>query len=210
MTGTVPIRVLVADDHPVVRAGLTAAIGYQTDMCVVGQASNGDEAIALFYTQIPDVTLMDLRMPIRSGVEAIRSIRDPFPAARIIVLTTYDGDEDIQRALRAGASGYLLKETPMEEVLEAIRAVHRGRKWISSDVAIRLAEHVGEKTLTRREIEVLELIARGSSNQMIAASLHIVEGTVKAHVSNILSKLDAADRTQAVTEGMRRGILHIE
>lgn len=202
-------RVLVADDHPVVREGLSATIGYQPDMEVVGQAANGREALELFRQQRPDVAVMDLRMPEMDGVTAIAAIRAEFPAARIIALTTYDGEEDIYKSLRAGAVGYLLKETPIEELLEAIRTTRRGKKYIPANVAIKMAERVSSAQLTEREIEALKLIARGQSNQEIAASLCIAEGTVKAHVSNILSKLNVGDRTQAVTEALRRGILHL-
>jgi two-component system NarL family response regulator len=203
-------RVLVADDHPVVREGLSATIGYQPDREVVGKAANGREALELFRQQRPDVAVMDLRMPEMDGVTAITAIRAEFPAARIIALTTYDGEEDIYKSLRAGAVGYLLKETPIEELLEAIRTIRRGKKYISANVAIKMAERVSSAQLTEREIEALNLIARGQSNQEIAASLCIVEGTVKAHVSNILSKLHVGDRTQAVTEALRRGILHLD
>jgi DNA-binding NarL/FixJ family response regulator len=205
-----PIRVLVADDHPVVRDGLTATINYQPDMNVVGTAASGRDAIDIFRQFRPDVTLMDLRMPEVDGVTAITSIRAEFPTARIIVLTTYDGDEDIYKGLRAGAAGYLLKDTPTEEVLEAIRTIHQGKKYVPPDVAIKLAERVNSTQLTERELEVLKLIAHGNSNQGIAKALFIVEGTVKAHVTNILTKLNADDRTQAVTEALRRGILHLE
>lgn len=210
MSNDLVIRVLVVDDHPVVRDGLTATINYQTDMSVAGTAASGREAIELFRVHRPDVTLMDLRMPEMDGVTAIVSIRAEFPSARIIVLTTYDGDEDIYKGLRAGAAGYLLKDTPTEEVLEAIRTIHQGRKYVPPSVAIKLADRVHSTQLTEREIEVLGLIAHGNSNQAIAKALFIVEGTVKAHVTNILAKLNAGDRTQAVTEALRRGILHLD
>ena len=203
------IRVLVVDDHPVVRDGLAAIIDYQSDMQVVGKAANGAEAVTLYFDQRPDVTLMDLRMPEMDGVHSIGAIRADFPAARIIVLTTYDGDEDIFKGLHAGAVGYLLKESPMEELLTAIRTVHRGGKCVPANVSIKLVERAGSAQLTEREIEVLALIATGTSNLGIAAALFIAEGTVKSHVTSILRKLDTGDRTGAVTEALRRGILHL-
>jgi DNA-binding NarL/FixJ family response regulator len=210
MSNEMTIRILVADDHPVVRDGLSATINYQIDMNVVGTAGSGRDAVELYRQHQPDVTLMDLRMPEMDGVTAIASIRAEFPAARIIVLTTYDGDEDIYKGLRAGAAGYLLKDTPTEEVLEAIRTIHQGKKYVPPTVAVKLAERVNSTQLTEREIEVLRLIARGNSNHDIAAALFIVEGTVKAHVTNILTKLTVGDRTKAVTEALRRGILHLD
>ena len=179
-------------------------------MKVVGTASSGRDAIELFRQHRPDVTLMDLSMPEMDGVTAITSIRQEFPAARIVVLTTYDGDEDIYKGLRAGAAGYLLKDTPTAEVLDAIRTISQGRKFVPPEVAIKLAERVHSTQLTERELEVLTLIAQGNSNQGIANARFIVEGTVKAHVTNILNKLNAVDRTQAVTEALRRGILHLD
>lgn len=210
MSKETTIKILVVDDHPVVREGLSAMLNYQADITVVGKASNGIEAVALFKEHLPDITLMDLRMPDMDGVTAITNIRSEFPTARIIVLTTYDGDEDIYRGLRAGAVGYLLKETPIEELLSAIHTVHRGKKYVAPEVAMKLAERVNSTQLTDREIEVLGLIAQGNTNHGIAEALFIVEGTVKAHVTNILNKLGVDDRTQAVTEALRRGILHLE
>jgi DNA-binding NarL/FixJ family response regulator len=179
-------------------------------MNVVGNAASGRVAVELFRLHRPDVTLMDLRMPDMDGVTAIVSIRAEFPSARIIVLTTYDGDEDIYKGLRAGAAGYLLKDTPTDEVLGAIRTIYQGKKYVPPEVAVKLAERVHSTQLTERENEVLRLIAHGNSNQAIAKELFIVEGTVKAHVTNILTKLNAGDRTQAVTEALRRGILHLD
>lgn len=204
------IRVMVVDDHPVVREGLTATINYQPDMKVVAKAVNGREAIVQFRQHRPDVSLMDLRMDEMDGVTAVIKIRAEFPTARIMMLTTFDGEEDVYKGLRAGAVGYLLKETPIEEIMDAIRSVHSGRKYLPPSVAIKLAEHMSSAQLTEREIEVLKLIARGNSNQGIAAALFIVEGTVKAHVTHILMKLNVEDRTQAVTEALRRGILHLD
>ncbi len=204
------VRILLADDHPVVREGLAALIERQQDMTVVGEASNGAEAVDLFERHQPDVTLMDLRMPGVDGVEAITRIREAFPGARVIVLTTYQGDEDIYRGLRAGAKGYLLKDAGRQELLEAIRAVHAGQTRIPPDVASKLVERMGGRELSAREVEVLRLMAQGKSNQEIAAALFITEGTVKAHVNNILGKLGVSDRTQAVTTALRRGIVRLE
>lgn len=204
------IRIMVVDDHPVVREGLAAMIDRQPDMTVVAEASDGRQAIELFNQTTPDVALMDLRLPVMSGVEAIAVIRKQHPAARIIVLTTYDGDEDIYRALQAGAQGYLLKDMFRDELLDAIRAVHRGQRRIPAAVATRLAERMGGHGLTARELEVLELIAKGKSNREIGAHLAISEGTVKGHVNNILSKLAVSDRTQAVTTALQRGIIHLD
>ena len=204
------LRVVIADDHPIVREGLHAVISDQPDMVVVGQAATGTEAVALALTERPDVVLIDLRMPELTGVDAIGIIRGQWPAAQVLVLTTYAGDEDIYRALEAGARGYLLKDTPRAELLEAIRAVARGQKRIPPEVAARLVERIGGPALTEREIDVLRLMANGRSNKVIGAELHISEGTVKFHVNHILGKLGAADRTQAVTVALQRGILHLD
>lgn len=205
-----PIRLLIADDHPVVREGLAAMLNRRADMTVVGEASSGREALALYRREQPDVTLMDLRMPELGGVEAIATLRAEFPNARFIVLTTYDGDEDIARALKAGAQAYLLKDTPRDELLDAIRAVHAGGKRIAPEMAAKLADRLTTPELTERELEVLKLIVAGQSNKEIGATLAITEGTVKVHVNNLLGKLGVSDRTQAVTEALRRGIVHLD
>ena len=211
MTNSSPnkIKLLVADDHNIVRSGLTALINSESDMTVVAEATTGQQAVDLFKQHRPAVTLMDLRMPVLGGVDAIIAIRKEFPAARIIVLTTYDGDEDIYRALQAGASGYLLKGMLAEELLEAIRAVHAGLRRIPAAVAERLAVRMGGPGLTSRELDVLALIVKGNSNKEIAATLSISEATVKTHINNILSKLGASDRTQAATMALQRGIIHL-
>ena len=201
------IRVLISDDHPFMREGLAAVIDYKPDMMVVGQACNGHEAIDLFRQQQPDVTLMDLRMPEMGGVEAIGAIRAEFSKARIIVLTTYDGDEDIYRGLRAGAKGYVLKDAEPDELLSAIRAVHSGQQYIPPGVGAKLAERMGSPELSDRELEVLRLMATGKSNLEISTALSIAEGTVKFHAKNILSKLGVGDRTQAMIVALKRGII---
>jgi two-component system, NarL family, response regulator len=203
------IRILIVDDHPVVRDGLSAIISRRSDMEVVGEAENGNRAVDLFRELRPDVTLLDLQLPELSGVGVITTLRANFPHARFIVLTTFDGDEDIFRALQAGAQAYLLKGTPREELLEAIRAVHRGQKRIPSDVAAKLAERMMMPELTERELEVLHLIVAGQSNKEIGMALTITEGTVKVHVNNLLGKLGVQDRTQAVTEALKRGIVRL-
>jgi DNA-binding NarL/FixJ family response regulator len=203
------IRLLVVDDHHIVRSGLTSLINSEPDMTVVAEANNGQQAIDLFRQHRPDVTLMDLRLPLVSGVDATIAIRKEFPGARIVVLTTYDGDEDIYRALQAGASGYLLKGMFAEELLEAIRAVHSGQRRIPAAVAERLAERMGGPGLTARELDVLGLIVKGNSNKEIATALSISEATVKTHINNILSKLGVNDRTQAATMALQRGIIHM-
>jgi len=205
-----PIRVLIADDHFVVRMGLTAVITTQPDMVVVAEAANGRQALEFFRHHRPDVTLMDLRMPEMDGLEAITAIRKEFPDSRFIVLTTYDGDEDIYRALQAGARSYLLKDMLQDGLVEAIRAVHAGQRRIPAEVAGRLAERMDRTELTSREMEVLRLIVEGKSNKEIAARLKIAEGTVKIHINNILSKLGVSDRTQAATFALQRGIIHLD
>lgn len=205
-----PIRILIADDHPVVRHGLAAMIARQPGMAVVGEATDGREVVDLFRRHRPDVTLMDLRMPQLDGVQAIAAIRGQFPAARILVLTVYDSDEDIYRGLRAGAMAYLLKDVPAEELLEAIRAVHGGLKRIPPAVAAKLAERMNSPELTARQMEVLRLVVAGLANKQIGAALNIGEGTVRAHVNNILSKMGVNDRTQAATSAIKRGLVRLE
>lgn len=205
--GSSVIRVLISDDHPFMREGLAAVIDYKPDMTVVGQACNGREAVELFRQHQPDVTLMDLRMPELSGVEAIAIICAEFADARIVVLTTYDGDEDIYRGLRSGAKGYVLKDAEPDELLTAIRAVHNGQKYIPPAVGAKLAERINNPELSERELEVLRLMARGKSNLEISTALSIAEGTVKFHVKNILGKLAVGDRTQAMIVALKRGII---
>ena len=202
-----PIRVLIADDHPIVRAGLAALVNDHPRMRLVAEAGSGEEAVALAMAHHPDVILMDLRMPGMSGVEAIHAIRSSWPDARVIVLTTYDGDEDIYRALQAGARAYLLKDASRAELLEAVEAVHRGEKRIPPDVGAKLAERVAGQELTPRERDVLQGIVEGRSNKEIGRALFLSEGTVKFHVNNILAKLGVRDRTQAATEAIRRGLV---
>jgi two-component system, NarL family, response regulator len=200
------IRIIVADDHPVVRQGLATIIEREIDMTVVGQASDGWEAKELFCKKRPDVILMDLRMPKLSGAAAIQNICTD-DSANIIILTTYDGDEDIYSGIQAGAKGYLLKDTEPEEILCAIRTVASGKKYMSSVVATKLKERMKKPELSQRELEVLQLITNGNTNQQIAATLYITEGTVKYHVNNILGKLGVNDRTQAVVAAIKRGIV---
>lgn len=203
------ITLLAVDDHPLIRAGLAAVIGTQPDMTLVAEAADGAEAIRLHRTHRPAVTLMDLRMPGTDGVTAIRQIREESPSARIIALTSFHGDEDIHRALAAGAAGYLLKDMLRTELLQVIRNVHRGYRGIPAAVASRLAEHTPRVALTPRELEVLELMARGRSNPEIAERLGRAESTMKVHVRSILQKLGTDDRTEAVTIALRRGIIHL-
>ena len=205
-----PIRILVIDDHPMIRAGVTATIGPEPDMTVVALASTGKEGVEQYRLHQPDVTLMDLKMPVMGGVEAIRVIRTEFPSAKIIVVSTYEGDEDIYRALEAGAITYLLKDMLAEKMVEMIREVAEGGRPIPPDVAQRLTGRMFQAVLTNREVEVLRLVARGMRNKEIAAELHISDETVQGHVKNILAKLAVHDRTEAVAVAIRRGIVHID
>lgn len=204
------IRILTVDDHPVVRNGIAGLVQDQPDMLLVGEASNGREAIQQFRAHQPDVTLMDLQMPEMSGVDAIIAIRDQFPRARIIVLTTYTGDVQVVRALKAGAQGYLIKNLLHKELLDAIRRVHSGKKILTPELSCEVASHAADDSLTPAEISVLRLIAEGNANKQIAAQLSISEETVKSRVKNILSKLGANDRTQAVTIALKRGIIELQ
>ena len=204
---TVPIRILVVDDHHVVRQGIAALLDTEPDMSLVAEASNGREALQRFRTHRPDVTLMDLQMPQMSGLDAIIAIRGEFPEARIIVLTTYAGDVQALRALKAGARAYLLKDSLHRELLATIRAVHAGKKSISPEVSFQLAEHATDDALTPAEVRVLRLIAEGNANKEIAARLSVTEETVKGRVKHILSKLGANDRTHAAMIGVKRGII---
>lgn len=209
MTADNPIRILAVDDHPVLREGIAALLADETDMVLVGEAGNGREAIEQFRAHRPDITLMDLQMPIMGGSDAILAIRKEFPDARIIVLTTYSGDAQVDRALKAGAYGYLLKSMLRKDLVETIRAVHAGRKRIPPEIAVELAEHHPDDALTEREIHVLRQVASGNANKIIADNLEISEETVKAHIRKILSKLGANDRTHAVAIALKRGIIEI-
>jgi DNA-binding NarL/FixJ family response regulator len=204
------IKILTVDDHPVLREGIAALLEGQKDMILVAEAVNGREAIEQFRTHRPDVTLMDLQMPEVNGIDAIVSIRSEFPQARILVLTTYKGDVHAARALDAGACGYLLKSSLRKDLLDTIRAVHTGRKRIPAEIAMGIAEHHSSDTLTARELEVLTLVAAGNANKIVASQLGVSEETVKGHMKSILSKLNANDRTHAVTIALKRGILQLE
>ncbi len=203
------IRVLAVDDHPLLRDGIAALIGSEEDIELIGEASNGREAVDLFRKCQPDVTLMDLQMPEMNGIDAIGAIRGEFPEARIIVLTTNPGDVQVSRALKAGARAYLMKGELRKELLETIRAVHAGQRRLSSDVAAEIAEHSTDGALTPREIGVLRLVAAGNSNKEIGAQLSLTEVTVKSHLKNVLAKLGANDRTHAVTIALKRGIIEL-
>jgi two-component system, NarL family, response regulator len=208
--GSTEIRVLCVDDHRIVREGLALIIARQLDMKVVGSAATGEEAVTLFKRHRPDITLMDLQLGSMSGVEAIRAIRQHDPAARIVVLTMYHGDEDIHRALQAGAAAYLLKDTLSDDLIRVVREVHAGTEpMFSSDVQAHLTERASRRQLTRREVQVIELISYGMRNKEIAAALGITEETAQVHVKNILAKLDVQDRTAAMNVALRRGIIHI-
>ena len=209
MSKPAAIRVFSVDDHPLLREGIGALVNNQPDMVLVGEASNGSEAIQLFRQLVPDVTLMDLRLPDKSGIDTLIAIRTEFPEARIVMLTTFEGDVEIQRALQAGARGYMLKNMPPLELLDVIRQVHAGKKRIPPEIASQLAEHLSDETLTEREIEVLREVAGGNRNRNIAEKLFISEETVKVHIKHIMEKLGATDRTQAVAIGLRRGIIQL-
>jgi DNA-binding NarL/FixJ family response regulator len=206
-SGSPPIRILAVDDHPLVSEGIAGLLATQTDMALVAQAANGREAIQQFRSHRPDVTLMDLQMPEMSGLDALIAIRNEFPDARIVMLTTYEGDVHILRALKVGAVGYLLKNALHSELLQTIRAVHRGRRGLSPEVSFQVAQHMADQTLTAAEIAVLRLIADGNANKQIADTLKVTEDTVKGRVKSILAKLEANDRTHAAIIGLRRGII---
>lgn len=205
-----PIRILVADDHHIVRSGLVASLGLEEEFDIVGEAESGNQALALFQETKPDVVIMDLRMADGGGIEATAAIRAAAADARVIIYTTFDGDEEIYRAVQAGARGYLLKTAPRDELLTAIRTVAAGERYLPPGLAQRLAARVGAPDVSGREIEVLRLISAGRSNKEIGAALHIAEETVKRHVSHILEKLGVHDRAQAATEGIRRGLIHLD
>jgi DNA-binding NarL/FixJ family response regulator len=203
------IRILVVDDHLVLREGVASILETEGDIQVVGTASDGVEATAAFASLRPDVTLMDLQMPVKGGLEALTEIRKLAPNARVIVLTTYEGDVQAVRALKAGATGYLLKSSLRKELVDAIRAVHGGRRYVIADIAQEIAVHAAEEALSDREVAVLQLVAAGKANKLIAHELSLSEDTVKAHLRSIFSKLGVGDRTQAVTTGLRRGIISL-
>ena len=207
--GAAPIRILAVDDHPVVRQGIAGMLALEADMNLVGQASNGREAIQQFRAHRPDITLMDLQMPEMNGLDALIAIRNEYPDAKVIMLTTYTGDVQILRALKAGAWGYLLKSTLHRDLLHTIRGVYEGKKALSPEVSYEVAEHGTDEALTPREVDVLRLIAAGNSNKRVADKLSIGEASVKSHVENILSKLGANDRTHAVTIALKRGIIEL-
>lgn len=209
MPPQIAIRVLSVDDHPLLRDGIAMLIDHEPDMTMVAQASSGREAIEQYRRHRPDVTLMDVRLPDMSGIDAMIAIRAEFPEARVVMLTTFEGDAEIERALAAGARGYLLKTMPPDELAETVRQVHAGRKRIPSQVAAHLAEHMGEERLTAREIDVLVQVASGGRNREIGETLGISEETVKVHVKHIMEKLGASDRTEAVTIALKRGIIQL-
>jgi two-component system NarL family response regulator len=204
------LTVLIADDHPVVREGLATLINRRSDMRVVAEAANGREAVEKFLAHSPDIALLELRLPIMDGVESVMSICEKMPAARLVIFTTYKGEEDIYRAVKAGAFGYLLKETPLNEVVECIRAVARGTRWIPPGVAAMLGKRVADRALTARELEVIRALASGKSNKEIGTLLDISEATVKVHITHILEKLKVTGRTEAINVAMRRGLVHMD
>jgi two-component system, NarL family, response regulator len=210
MSETERIRIMIVEDHFVVRAGLAAIINSQADMLTVAEARNGQQAVELYETHLPDVTIMDLRLPLMNGIEAIAEIIRRFPKAKIIVLSTFGGDEDIFKALQAGARAYFLKDVKGQDLIGAIRAVNNGQRPLPPEIASRLAERIPRSELSPRELEILRLIAKGGSNREIATALAISEGTVRVHASNIFAKLGCGDRAQAVSEAFQRGIIHIE
>jgi DNA-binding NarL/FixJ family response regulator len=209
MTGSFPIRILVVDDHPLVREAIAGLVGVQPDMTLVAQAANGREAIQQFRTHVPDVTLMDLQMPEMNGLDALIAIRAERSDAKVIMLTTYEGDVHILRALKAGAQGYLLKSTLHSDLLHTIRTVHAGKRSLSPEVSFQIAQHVSDETLTPAEVVVLRLIAAGNANKQLADQLGVTEDTVKGRVKSILAKLDANDRTHAAIIGLKRGIIEL-
>jgi DNA-binding NarL/FixJ family response regulator len=209
MTNGNRIRLLTVDDHPLLQQGLAAMLNSQPDMQVIAEAANGRDAVQRFRDHQPDVTLLDLRLPDMSGIDTLIAIRNEFPQARVIMLTTFEGDVEIQRSLQAGARGYLLKSMPPKALLDTIRQVHAGKKPIPPEIAANLAQHMGDETLTDREIEVLRRVADGNRNRDIAEQLFISEETVKVHIKHIMEKLGANDRTQAVSIGIRRGIIQL-
>ena len=209
MSTTPRIRVFCVDDHPLMREGIAAVIRNESDMQLVAEASTGHEAIQGFREHQPDVTLMDVRMPDMGGIDALLAIRTEFADARVIMLTTFEGDAEIQRALEAGAQGYMLKSMPRKQLVDMIRKVHAGKKQIPPEVAVQLMEHIGDEALSKREVEVLQKVAGGNRNSEIAALLFISEETVKGHIKHIMEKLGASDRTEAVAVGIRRGIIHL-
>jgi two-component system, NarL family, response regulator len=209
MAANPKIRVILADDHPVVRDGLAAIVNQQADMQVVAEAGDGEEAIALYEQHLPDVMVLDLRMPKRDGVSVVQNVLERHPKARMLIMTTFDGDEDIFRSLSQGAKGYLLKDAPRTEILSAIRAVSQDRPYTSSTVAAKALQRMAKPSLTQRELSVLQEIAQGRSNKDIARRLSITEGTAKTHVKSILTKLDAISRTEAVAVAHKRGLIHL-
>ena len=203
------IRVLIADDHPVVRTGLTSMLSVQQQVEVIGSVSNGKEALTEVIQNSPDILLLDLRMPGMDGIETLRALRELHSTTRVIILSSFEGDEDIYRAVQAGALGYLLKDTPKKQMLEAIAAVHAGKRYIHGQIASRLAERMMRSSLTPRELEILEMIAKGLTNKQIASILTISDNTVRNHVNSIMEKLEVSDRTEAATTAIQQGIIHL-